>query len=29
LVGVVTEAAIVRAYLDIVAKLRNEEHAGL
>jgi len=29
LVGVVTEAAIVRAYLDVVAKLRNEEHAGL
>lgn len=29
LVGVVTEAAIVRAYLDIVAKLRNEEHASL
>ncbi len=29
LVGVVTEAAIVRAYLDIVAKLRSEENAGL
>lgn len=29
LVGVVTEAAIVRAYLDVVAKLRSEEHAGL
>lgn len=29
LLGVVTEAAIVRAYLEVVAKLRREEHAGL